>query len=328
MMHRAVTVGKYRALQRASTSGGIFEILAMDHLDSLRRVMNPADPASLTVEQLVKFKAQVVSAFAPETTGVLLDPVLGSAQAIQGRLLDRAGLLVELEKGDYQLSPFPQMAEILPGWSVEKIKRMGADGVKLFFYYNPTVPQLAAAQESLIARIVADCARHDIPFYEEPILLPGDKDKHQFASDFTQHALASAKRIAALGVDVLKLEFPVDIRHQGDQAVWREACEALTRALDVPWVLLSAGVDFETFCRQVEIACSAGASGFIAGRAVWGEASTMVDSAQRSAWLEGTGRKRMQVLADAARNGRAWTTIAACEPVDTDWYASYQGQTA
>jgi hypothetical protein len=36
-------------------------------------------------------------------------------------------------------------------------------------------------------------------------------------------------------------------------------------------MLLSAGVDFESFRKQVKIACKAGASGFLAGRALWQE---------------------------------------------------------
>ncbi len=40
-------------------------------------------------------------------------------------------------------------------------------------------------------------------------------------------------------------------------------------ASSAPWILLSAGVDFDEFAIQVRIACTAGASGFLAGRAVW-----------------------------------------------------------
>ena len=38
---------------------------------------------------------------------------------------------------------------------------------------------------------------------------------------------------------------------------------------DVPWAVLSAGVDHETFLKQVEIAMQNGASGVIAGRSLW-----------------------------------------------------------
>ena len=38
---------------------------------------------------------------------------------------------------------------------------------------------------------------------------------------------------------------------------------------NVPWAVLSAGVNHETFIGQVEIAMRNGASGVIAGRSLW-----------------------------------------------------------
>jgi tagatose-1,6-bisphosphate aldolase len=77
---RTVSIGKYRALQRASTPQGHFAILAVDHQDALRRVMRPDAPETITVTQIVEFKAQVVRALAPATSGILLDPIYGAAQ--------------------------------------------------------------------------------------------------------------------------------------------------------------------------------------------------------------------------------------------------------
>ena len=49
-----------------------------------------------------------------------------------------------------------------------------------------------------------------------------------------------------------------------------EACAEITAACDgVPWAVLSAGVDHETFVGQVATAMENGASGVIAGRALW-----------------------------------------------------------
>ena len=39
----------------------------------------------------------------------------------------------------------------------------------------------------------------------------------------------------------------------------------------MPWVLLSAGVDYDLYERQVRVACDNGASGILCGRAVWKE---------------------------------------------------------
>ncbi|MBC7811104.1 MAG: hypothetical protein H7175_08160, partial [Burkholderiales bacterium] len=128
-MTKQVSLGKYRALQRASTVDGHFTILALDHSDALRRAMNPNAPETVTSAQIMTFKEQVIRILAPETSGVLLDPIYGAAQAVCGNYLGGAGLLVELEKADYALRPMPLETEILPGWSAAKIKHMGADGV-------------------------------------------------------------------------------------------------------------------------------------------------------------------------------------------------------
>ncbi len=323
MTRRTVSVGKYRALQRTSTPQGHFAILAIDHQDALRRVMRPDAPAAVTVEQMVAFKAQVIRALAPELSGLLLDPIYSAAQAVNGMYLSTAGMLIELEVADYRLQPLPLDITLLPDWSVAKIKRMAADGVKLFFYYNPDSTDHTTRQDATLRQIVAECAAHDIPFYAEPIICPIGEDEATYEVNFSRRVIDSAKRVAALGVDVLKMEFPVPLTLSEDKAKCRAACEQLTAAVDVPWVLLSAGVAFEAFCRQVEIACSAGASGYIAGRAVWDEAAQISDSDERQYWLETTGRKRLQRLSAAMAHGRAWTDILSPESVTTNWYQNY-----
>ena len=42
---RTLSVGKIRGLQTTATKAGIFTILAIDHRDSLRVIINPDDPA-------------------------------------------------------------------------------------------------------------------------------------------------------------------------------------------------------------------------------------------------------------------------------------------
>jgi tagatose 1,6-diphosphate aldolase len=285
--------------------------------------MNPNAPETVTSAQIVTFKEQVIRTLAPETSGVLLDPIYGAAQAVCGNYLSGAALLVELEKADYALRPMPLETEILSGWSVAKIKHMGADGVKLFFYYNPDAKAFTALQDALLRRVVGECAAHDIPLYAEPIISGIGESSDIFTERFSERVIASARRIAALGADVLKMEFPL-LHYSKPQG--QDTCEALTNALDVPWVLLSAGVPFETFWEQVETACSAGASGYIAGRAVWGEAAQISNSDERQRWLEGTGRDRLKMLTSQVKSGRAWTSILECESVTTDWYRTYANE--
>jgi tagatose 1,6-diphosphate aldolase len=320
-----LTLGKVLGLSRASRDG-VFGVLALDHQDALRRALRPHAPAQVTDNELTRFKLMVVQALSPCFTAVLHDPVWGGPQAVAANLAS-GGLLVELEKADYGMAPLPLHVEIRPGWSVSKIKRMGADGVKLFFYYHPDAAMHCAIQEAVIAAAVRECTRYDIPLYAEPVRYPlpnEDAISPAYAADMTRVVVESARRVAALGADVLKLEFPVDARHSTDEALWLRACEQVSSDLGVPWTLLSAGVDFETFARQVRCACQGGASGFIAGRAVWGEACALPEK-EREQWLCTVARDRMQHLLDiAAAAALPWTRHYAAEPVDTEWYRRYQ----
>lgn len=75
--------------------------------------------------------------------------------------------------------------------------------------------------------------------------------------------------VRALGSDILKVEFPIESSTSSDEALWADACAELDEASPVPWPLLSAREPFETFKSQLRIACEAGCSGFLAGRATW-----------------------------------------------------------
>jgi len=313
-----ISIGKYRALQRASNENYIFTVLAIDHQDSLRRALNPDSPTAITDKEMVDIKNQVVSSLWGDVSGVLLDPVYGAAQLIAEGLPASVGLLAELEKADYNMQPLPLAVEIRLQWSTSKIKRMGADGIKLFYYYDPDNPELCQQQDKTIQETVAGCTQYDIPLYAEPIVSNATSENRQ------RKVIQSAQRTDALGADILKLEFPIDIHQHPDYSAWQSACEELTDAVYAPWVLLSAGVDFEVFCQQVKIACQAGASGFIVGRAVWGDACTIADYSERVKWLQSVGCDRIQRLNDIANDyATPWTTIYQPSEITTSWYADY-----
>jgi tagatose 1,6-diphosphate aldolase len=77
--------------------------------------------------------------------------------------------------------------------------------------------------------------------------------------------------------------------------------------------LLSAGVDYDTFKLQTTIACENGASGFLAGRAIWQEAPGLPQDEQ-DGFLESTAVQRLNELTGIAnKSGRPWTAV--CEPM-------------
>ena len=47
MAKKELTIGKYRGMQQITDDLGVFTMVALDHQESLRQAMNPADPDSV-----------------------------------------------------------------------------------------------------------------------------------------------------------------------------------------------------------------------------------------------------------------------------------------
>jgi len=134
--------------------------------------------------------------------------------------------------------------------------------------------------------------------------------------------LEMATTFSAMGVDVLKMQFPVDAKQSNDENEWLSACKKLDEACNVPWALLSAGVTYDTFERQAKVACSAGASGVIVGRAVWAEAVDLQGDA-RVKFLRTTAKHRMGTLAQiCADHAQPWFERVATPDNHVSWYES------
>lgn len=321
MPPRTISIGKMRGLQQCSTPRGALAVLALDHRNNLRRALHPEAPETTTDDELVAIKQQITRTVGPASTAVLLDPELGAAQAIaSGALPGDVGLVVAVEATGYTGDPTARQSQVLPGWSVAKAGRIGANGIKLLVYYHPEAPT-AGQIEALVRQVAADCAAQDIVFFLEPLSYSLDPAQKKLVGDERRRVvIETARRLTPLGCDVLKAEFPLDFSAETDEQVWAEACAELSEASAVPWVLLSAGVTCETFLRQVAVACSAEASGVAVGRAVWNEAAALAGEA-RAAFLRDIARERMaRVTALCDALARPWTDCYAPEPVSGEWY--------
>jgi tagatose-1,6-bisphosphate aldolase len=267
---KPISIGKLRGLQQISSQRGTFTALALDHRQNLRK----ANPVLARDEQLSRFKLDITTALASRATAVLLDPEVSAAQAIAARSIpNNVGLVVAVESTGYAGDATARQAQIIPGWSVEKAKRMGASAIKLLVYYHPDSPT-ASEIESFTKNIAEDCAKHDLVLMLEPLSYSLDESKKLSSEEKRYVVVESAKRLAPLGADILKAEFPLDVT-ESNQTLWKDACAEISAASPIPWILLSAAVEYEIFLQQVAVACNAGASGIAVGRAVWKEAVMM-----------------------------------------------------
>jgi tagatose 1,6-diphosphate aldolase len=192
----------------------------------------------------------------------------------------------------------------------------------MLLYYNPDAPE-ASEREALVRKVALDCDSHDIPFFLEPLSYACDGSRGPLPPEQRRRVvIETSRRLVPLGADILKAEFPVDVSIEPDESIWRDACEELTEASDAPWVLLSAGVDYDTFLKQLRIACEAGASGAMAGRAVWKEAVTL-DTTVRNDFLSGIACDRMRRLNSlCAALARPFTQVYKSPELNHDWYGT------
>jgi len=316
-----LTPGRWRGLKTSSNDDHTFTILAFDQRGTYTKML----PEGASYETAVEIKREVIFSLSRHVSAVLLDPIYGLPAA--NDLPGYTGLLMALEKSGYTGDSTYRRVELIENWSVEKIKLMGASAVKLLVYYHPQAGALAEEIESFVANVLRECRRYDIPLFVEPVSYSLDsslrKESAEFARTRPEVVRETALRLSKLKPDILKLEFPVDADHDHDPNSWQIACEAVSAVCEVPWVLLSAGVDFDTFEQQTKIACRAGASGFLAGRAIWKEAVTMTTQ-ERARFLAETAVDRIRRLENLVCNlARPWTDFYSPFTGEEDWYTNY-----
>ena len=277
------------ALADVSDTRGAFRVLAVDHRDSLRLFLEPSAPETVPDALMTSIKSDLVRAISPHATGVMLEPEYSIPQLIDdGSLADGIGFLAALESQGYLGNPEAGPTSLLEGWSVEQAKACGASCAKLLLPYRPD-RALAAAQEEVGRRVVAECNRVGIPVVLEPLFYDLEDPAIR-----PRIVLETATRFAAMQPDLLKLPFPVD-PSDPDEERWHATCRAISEIAPMPWVLLSGGGSFDTYAAQVDAAVSAGASGFMVGRALWGEAA-LAPAEERARLLEDVVRPRMRRL--------------------------------
>jgi tagatose 1,6-diphosphate aldolase len=324
-----LSIGKIRGLRQLADDSGLFIMTAMDHRGSLEKGLCRR-PDTDCYTAMKEFKLDLCRALARQSSAVLLDPIYGAAQAIRaGALPGNTGLLVSVEATGYEGGKTARVTRLLEGWGVDKIKKMGASAVKMLVYFRPDAGELTLIQLDTVARTAEACREHDIPFLVEPVSYALDGETPEaFGAVKTSIVARTAELMTALPIDVLKAEFPADMRLVTDDVDLLDACRALDTASARPWVILSAGADYEVFRRQVELACRAGASGFLGGRAIWQEAVGMTDRDTRQSFFETTAVNRLLELIEVTRRwGRPWTARGLPESViepNGNWYRDYR----
>ncbi|MBM3215636.1 tagatose 1,6-diphosphate aldolase [Candidatus Poribacteria bacterium] len=329
-----LTPGKRRGLERIAGSDGRFRMLATDQRGSLIRSLASqmgCREEDVTDEALRAVKRSIIKHLTRHATGLLTDPTFGFASAMDA-VGNAVGLLLCIdESGVLKLggNAPAKVSARLETFSIEQAKRCGADAVKVLVPYRPDAQDGSSDfQERYVRSIGAECARWDIAFVLEIVAYemgePG-KSSPEYASAKPRWVADSARVFSRpeFRADVLKLEFPAELRMCEGFADGRfggaprepvyslseveSFCRDVDSACDLPWVILSAGVGFAEFVENVKLACRAGASGFLCGRALWSESAACypdLDAMDKAAAT--VGMSHFVELNQAAANALPW----------------------
>jgi tagatose 1,6-diphosphate aldolase len=265
-------------MRRLADAGGRWKMIAIDQRTPLMQpIAQKRGTRDASYDDLAAVKAAVTRHLAPHASAMLIDPNYGYPRCA-GEMSPAAGLCLSLEHHVTQETPDGRLSTTIPAWSVGKIRRIGADAVKLLVWYRPDAEaSVRAHQQELVARIGRECRAHDIVLLLELLVYPLPFDPPGFlAANRTRLVLDSMRDFApaGFGVDIYKLEPPAALHAvpdpDGAQAgTIQRAYDALGALTTRPWVLLSAGAGPADFERSLTFAYRAGASGYLCGRAIW-----------------------------------------------------------
>ncbi len=249
-------------------------MLALDHRESFRKLLNPKNPSFVTEDAIIQMKSEIINSLYDQLSGILIDTEFG-LPAYQGK---SKPYLLPIEKSGYKDLNGDRLTEL--EFTATQLKEMGASGVKLLIYFNHDSSTVNAQMET-VKKVLSDCKNNNLPLFLEIVTYneKGTKSKQ---------IITAVSMFLDQGIrpDVFKLEYPEN----------EHSCDILTNYLGgTPWILLTRGIDYEAFKKQLETAASHGASGFLAGRSLWQEAAR-IEKQERRIFLKSVVVERFKEI--------------------------------
>lgn len=295
MLKEPLRSQRLRAIARPD--GGM-TILANDQRESLRTLLaragRPTDDTDLS-----DFKVAVARALSPSASAMLIDPLYGLGPIRDtGSLAPSCGLIVAADQLIQQ--PGQAVADTAYDRSLaaDPLVCQDAQALKLLVLWVDDGER--TRREAMVIDFIDRCSELGVLSVVEGIVRPPAAGMPDW--DHAEAVVGAARELGALGPDLYKAEVPT--LGLGSDSTITATCEEISRSLSCPWVVLSGGVRAERFPATVVAACKAGASGFLAGRGIWGPS---IDAPDPESALATDAVSRMAQLVDIVDDtARPW----------------------
>ncbi len=302
-----MTTAELRGYHQICGADGAMMVIACDQRGSMRSLLDtdPAKQALISNAMLGDTKADVTRYLASKAGCILVDPICAVPQLVDDGVLARdTALLIGLDASGWDVSPEGyRLSRLVPDITARKVRELGGTGGKIMVYLRMDKPEANTHNINILKQCITDFAKEDLLLVVEFLTyrLEGESAE-DYAAKIPMLIQEGTRVSLECGSKVLKLPYPGS----------PESCAKVTELCGpVPWAILSAGVDHETFLGQVDIAMSNGASGVIAGRSLWKDCISL-DRAVTRKKLESVAVPRLrEIQAVIARHFTKGVLVAA-----------------
>jgi sulfofructosephosphate aldolase len=241
-------------LDALARDSGTFLMVAMDQRESLRTMLEEHGHDG-SDERMVRFKVAVARELSPYASGFLMERHYGFDQVAP---VVAHGLIFAVDALTQEPGAIVEDTALDEAADVEAAKAAGAVALKLLVIWRDD--ERRAERVEMSRRFVALAAEHGLLSVLEPVVRVPEEAREDAIVE-------AARELGATRPSLYKCQVPLYGR--GDPAEITRLAREIDAVLPCPWVVLSQGVDPADFPRAVEAACKGGASGMLAGRAVW-----------------------------------------------------------
>lgn len=286
-----MTTAELRGYQQICDEDGAMMVIACDQRGGMRTLLasDPEEQKRIGNDVLGDTKADIAKYLASKATCVLVDPICAVPQLVDDGVLDRStALLIGLDASGWDTSPEGyRLSKLVDGITARRVRELGGTGGKIMIYLRSDTPAANTHNIAILDEVIADFAKEDLLLVVEFLTyqLEGETAE-DYAAKLPELIQGGSRICLEHGSKLLKIPYPGSA----------ESCAAVTAlAGDVPWAVLSAGVNHDTFLKQVETSMANGASGVIAGRALWKDCISL-DRAVTRAKLETVAVPRLREI--------------------------------
>jgi sulfofructosephosphate aldolase len=246
-------------LDALARESGTFLMVAMDQRESLRTMLVEHGHDG-TDERIARFKVAVTRELSPHASALLVDWEYGWFDRIVSERLvaPSCGLIMAVDALQQEPGAIVEDTTLDDGADVAAAAVAGVVALKLLVIWRDDAERARRVEMSHAFSELAH--RHGLLAVLEPVVRVAESERETAIVE-------AAAELSVTGCDLYKCQVP--LAGKGDPAEITRWAHEIDAATICPWVVLSQGVDPTDFPAAVEAACKGGASGMLAGRAVW-----------------------------------------------------------